>query len=557
MFRYGLYTRKSRDDRKLTEKSTGEQLYECRAVAQREGLVVAWTCEESKSAKIPRVRPKYDELIDLIEAGKVDAILCWHVNRLVRNMEEGGKLVQLLIEGKIREIKTPQTTFRSGENILTVVLEAASATQFSIDLVNTVNRSFAANHRAGGWNHKALPGYRNVRDPLNMKRGLIERDGDRFELIRRGWDLMLTGTVTVAEVRDSLEEWGYLIRPTLNLPARPLGYNAVLAMFRNPFYAGFVRERGEIANARHEPMVTVEEFQRVQRIFAKRSLAVKRIHQYTYTGFMRCAYCGLQITGEVKRLRNGKDWELYHCSDPYNRCTKRGLSLRDVDKAIGELIDGAAVDIDAIELACIDIRRALLAEKTVFEARDAQILAAITEAQQRLDRLTEMWLSGLLTDRVRYQELEKKAKTERVKLELSREEGRAEAEIVLVNLANTVRYIRGCSRRFPSASPHQKRVIAQTLGSYRFFGREKRIEVEVRPALREILSFTAANSFGLEPEISGSASAKQVASLKPLVAGRSQPTRLELPGALLDALAHDILPPMPEEDEEEPPAEAA
>src|SRR5579863_7612368 len=185
MFRYAIYARKSDDDTSVTEKSIGEQLLEADRIATQSSLQVLWRKTESKSAKIPDVRPVWKELVCLIEAGSIDSIICWHINRLVRNMKEGGHLVQLLIDGKIKEIRTPHACYRSGDNILPIVLEAAQATQYSLDLTNTVKRSMAGNFKAGGCNHRTRPGYFNARDPLNRKRGVVERDGHRFELIRK------------------------------------------------------------------------------------------------------------------------------------------------------------------------------------------------------------------------------------------------------------------------------------------------------------------------------------------------------------------------------------
>ena len=152
VLRYGFYARKSHDDPKRTEKSINEQVHECARLEEGDLLNVKVRFEESKSAKKPGKRPLYSELIRQVEAGEIDAILCWHVNRLVRNMEEGGKLVQLLIDGQIKEIRTPHAVYREGDNIMPIVIEAASATQYSLDLKRDVTRSSEGHFRSGGHN---------------------------------------------------------------------------------------------------------------------------------------------------------------------------------------------------------------------------------------------------------------------------------------------------------------------------------------------------------------------------------------------------------------------
>ena len=270
MLRYGLYARKSDDDRRVTERSIGEQVAECRRVQDANGLDVVEVWEESRSAQVPNDRPLWSELVRRIKAGKVDAILCWHINRLVRNMEEGGELVQLFVDGKVKEIRTPHSVHRTGDNVLPLVIEAAAATQYSIDLKNTVRRSMRAKAAAGGFNGMAPQGYLNARDPMNGKRGTVVRDPERFDLVRKAWDLMLTGGLTVQRVTETLNgAWGYRTRPTPRGGNRPLSMNGLYQTFRSPFYAGFVASEGELVRGAHEAMVTADEYHRVQEILGR------------------------------------------------------------------------------------------------------------------------------------------------------------------------------------------------------------------------------------------------------------------------------------------------
>jgi len=541
MLRYGLYARKSHDDKKLTEKSTGEQIAECKALASREGLAVVWECEESKSAKIPFVRPHYAELIKLIEKGKIDAILCWHVNRIIRNMDEGGHFVQLWIDGKLKEVRTPHAVYRTGDNILPIVLEAASATQSSLDLVHVVRRSHDGNFRAGGWNHKVPPGYRNVRDPLTTKRGMVIADPERFALARKAWDRMLTGTETVWAVYLALDEWGYRVRETLNLPERPLSYSAVMGMFRNPFYAGYVRERGEMVKGRHEPMVSLDEFRRVQNILAKRSFKAVRSYDHDYTGFMTCAYCGQRVTAEHKKISTGS-WEVYHCSDTYNRCTQKGMSVAAVEQDVTNLLSNVRIDPEALDIAGAEIKRSLTARQATYAVRAEETRASLQLIEQRLRRLTEMWISGLLTEEARYQELEGEALREKERLQLAVEEIGFDTERRLRNLARALDYLKTKDTRFAKARPARKRPVAQALGKFLFYGREKVIKAEVRPILREIVEFVSHFSGPLEPPKTGSRSHEKTTLVESFHLGGTVPNGIELPEPLEKALLEDDMP---------------
>jgi hypothetical protein len=231
-------------------------------------------------------------------------------------MEEGGKLAQLLIEGKINEIRTPYAVHRSGDNILPLVLDTATSTQYSLELVRNVGRGMRGHFEQGGLNYKARQGYRNLRDPDNPRRGIVVPDEPRYTLIRKGFDLLLTGAYNVWQVAQILNDtWGYRTRKTEKQGGTPLRRTHAYQMFRDPFYAGFVRYKGEIRPGSHPPMLSAAEFDRVQEILGAQARPKHRSTEraFAYTGLMRCGHCGAQITAERHTLKNGIPYVFYRC----------------------------------------------------------------------------------------------------------------------------------------------------------------------------------------------------------------------------------------------------
>ena len=549
--RYGLYARKSDDDRKLTEKSIGEQVAECRRLAEGEGLVVARVWEESRSARVPDNRPLWKELVRDIRAGRIDGVLCWNVNRLARNMDEGGELVQLFVEGRLREIRTPHARFVSGDNILPLVIEAASATQYSIDLRRVVQRSMDAKAAEGGYNALAPQGYRNERDPTNGKRGTVASDPERFALMRRAWELMLTGGHTVRSVADTLNRaWGYRTRPTPRRGNAPLSENALYHAFRNPFYAGFVLSGRETVRGRHEAMVTPDEFRRVQAILSRRTFKDRAGVVHPFTGVMECGYCGQRVTAERKRLRNGSTWDTYHCSNSYRRCTTRGMSAARVEAAIAETLARVTLDPEVAGLALEEILAFLGGGERDVAGLLAAQEASRAECRARLDKLAEMWLSGLMTDRRRYAELDERETKTLGELALAIESARAELGRMRENARRARDFAAFSKESFLLAAPERRRAIAKALGvSYLFFGREKRLEIDADPLLLEFACFAHSVWPPLEPRRRRSKNRKQAPReetlvsggppanvLEPLHEGERCAGAAELPAPLVEAL---------------------
>lgn len=81
-----------------------------------QGIVVAETRTESHSAKYSGQRPVFNQLIEDINSGKFDGILTWATGRLSRNVGDLGSVVDLIDNGKLREIRTNGQVFHDTPN---------------------------------------------------------------------------------------------------------------------------------------------------------------------------------------------------------------------------------------------------------------------------------------------------------------------------------------------------------------------------------------------------------------------------------------------------------
>jgi DNA invertase Pin-like site-specific DNA recombinase len=547
--RYGLYARKSDDDRSVTEKSIGEQVATCEKIAADHELVILRTWEESKSAKIPGIRVGYQELVAETEAGRINGILCWHINRLVRNMKEGGELVQLLVDGKIQEIRTPHARYQPDDNILPIVIEAASATQYSRDLTNVVKRSMVSNFERGNSNARAPQGYRNARNPTNLKRGIVERDEERFDKIRHMWELMLSGRISVTQAVNYLNTTlGYRTRLTKEGGGIPLSKSAGYGLFRNPFYMGLVRYKGRLTKGNHEAMVTPDEFAAVQAMLKKESFAAPHVLEHAFTGMMRCKHCGYQITADRKRLSTGQLWTSYRCSDSKLTCTKKGIDGSTVAKKVATILKNLRIDPEYVPIALsviVESLQALTPDQTSQESVDRQL----QQVDERLHNLEEMGLSGLVRDANRYRALQD-AEYEKKK-NLLVERGRITSEVARMKKSaeRALTYAAFAEQTFLHASPKIQGSLASVLAqSYEFDGIAKQIKVTVKPILREIVRFVRGQIEQIEPALNGSRNKKELAFATPILFGGPKLSKIKIPEPLLKELRGPLFPEYPGKD---------
>jgi site-specific DNA recombinase len=152
--------------------------------------------EESVSGKAPG-RPKFNEMMEMIYLGKADAIIAWHNNRLSRNAKDAGEVQHLLITNKIKAIITMQRVYYPEDNALLLSVETGMSTQFITDLRNATNRGLRSKAQSGWMPSRPPIGWVNNKDTHMID---VDDQDNRFMLVRKMWDHMLTGNYSVAEI---------------------------------------------------------------------------------------------------------------------------------------------------------------------------------------------------------------------------------------------------------------------------------------------------------------------------------------------------------------------
>jgi hypothetical protein len=89
----------------------------------------------------------------------------------------------------------------------------------------------------------------------------------------------------------------------------------------------------------HKPLITQEEFDKVQVLLGKRGRPRPNKHKFAYTGLMKCAECGASITAEEKwkHQKNGNvhKYIYYHCTKKVNRnCIQKAVREEEIERDI-------------------------------------------------------------------------------------------------------------------------------------------------------------------------------------------------------------------------------
>lgn len=483
MNRYILYVRKSSEGEDRQVQSIDDQLRILRDFCERKGLTVVKEIKESASAKRPGNRVGYLQMVQLIQKGEVDGILCWHLNRLSRNPVESGELQWMIQEGSLRSILTPEKEYKPEDSVLFFKLDTGMAEQYSIDLSKVVRRGFQGKLERGEYPRRAPEGY--INDTVEH---VILPDPERFALIRWAWELLLSDTVSVNQIVARLNQRGYITRKSRKRGGGSLSTTAAHLMFSNVFYTGKMMHSGEMYQGNHEPMVTAEEFARAQEILHKKGFKKKSRHDFPYTGMITCAKCRKAITAELHCSRKKeKAYTYYHCTN-YGVCKNRSVREEVIEKEISNYLRHVAIHpkFENMMRAWIEARYEQESSKEEYLMKSQH--ARVDEIQSEKSQLIKLSIKGMISDAEFKREQEAldnsltSLKGELSKTEHSLTKARSRA-LEAVSFAVSAPF------EFATASPLRKKEIARKLG-VNFFLDNGKLVTELEPLLVPIYSYS-------------------------------------------------------------------
>jgi len=424
--RYIIYCRKSTDSEDRQVQSLQDQREHLEKLRQERGLNVVKIFEESKSAK-KAGRPLFNEMLQMIQNGEADGVICWKLNRLARNPIDGGQIQWLLQENTIKSIMTIGKEYLPTDNVLMMAVEFGMSTQFILDLSKDVKRGMLKKAKAG-WRPGLAPiGYLNDKYSEKGSKKII-KDEEVFPLVRKMWDLFLNGHYTVSQiVRLSNEELGLRTRRGDKL-SLSWGYKVLT----NPFYYGEFTWDGETFVGSHEAMITKEEFDRVQKILSKKGKPRAKYKRLPFMGVIECGECGAMITADQKSkfVKSTQKTNTYL----YHRCTKRKKNTKCSQKPIRheELVTQIKEHLDAITIPKEFLTWAINVLRENNELEEVERTKIIAKQRKnydnclkRIDNLINLYISPDNADKSFLSEEEFKKR----KNELVTEKSSIEAEI--------------------------------------------------------------------------------------------------------------------------------
>jgi DNA invertase Pin-like site-specific DNA recombinase len=399
MDRYIAYCRKSSEEEDRQVMSIQSQIEELKRHAQRDHLEVVAVLQEAQSAKTPG-RPIFNEMLKRIGRGEADGILAWHPDRLARNALDGGQIIHHLDLGKLRDLRFPTYTFENtpqGKFMLGIMF---SQSKYYVDALSENIRRGNRARREAGWPTSSVPiGYLNGRSPAGEK--IVVKDEQRFPLLSQLWELFLSGAYSLPQLLAiATGQMGLRTRKTKRLGGKSLTVSGIYRVFSNPFYCGYIVHQGQWLQGKHEPMITLDQFDRAQTLLGRPGRAKSKHHQFAFTGLVRCGTCDGRITAEKKRNRYGYQYVYYHCTHkkPQTLCREKCAEEDDLVGQILAFLETIHLDDHTVDEALRLIEEEKAKEHGIHAGVKQSVEDALGACQRNLDNLTRLRYRDLLTD---------------------------------------------------------------------------------------------------------------------------------------------------------------
>lgn len=290
-------------------------------------------------------RPAFQRLLADVEAGKIDVIVVYKIDRLSRSMLDFVGLMERLNAADASFVSVTQhfsTANAMGRFTLNILMSFA---EFEREMIAERTRDkIAGARRKGKWTGGMVPlGYRVVDKHLVIHEleAVVVREIFSMYLAERS-------VLTVTRLLNERHRATKRHRTTRGVvrEARPWTKNDVQRTLKNPIYAGYMPYEGVLHEGEHAALIDRSTFAEATALLAAATRSkAPRVRNTTYLlrGLLRCGCCGGGFT-PASSYGGRTEYRYYRCitrdKQGTSACPARPLAAEAIEELVIEQIRG-------------------------------------------------------------------------------------------------------------------------------------------------------------------------------------------------------------------------
>lgn len=349
----GIYCRIS-EDRNAESLGVARQEKDCRRLAVERGwtIVDVYVDNDLSGSKQRVARPEYQRLLADIEAGRIDAVIVWDLDRLTRQPRQLEAFVDICAAAGVHDLLTVSgdVNIGTGDGLLVARIKGAVAAEEARKLGQRVARKMQELAEDGRPN--------GGRRPYGFAVNRIDHDVAEATALRQAATTILDGGTLTDAARHTT-----------------LSPSSLKRSLCSPRIAGLRQHRGEIiGRACWAPIIDRADWERLKALLCRPARYSVPIHRHLLSGFARCGECDGTLSAQWRR---NPTRVIYQC-----RSTRGGCGGVSVD---GGHLERTVIDEVSSLIRTARARRAL--QRRIDRQPDnneAGLVASIAEDDKRL-----------------------------------------------------------------------------------------------------------------------------------------------------------------------------
>lgn len=348
---------------------------------------------ESASGKIKR--KIFHQMMGYIRSHGIEAVIVETTDRLTRNFADVLTVDEWLMESPNNQIHLAKEgcvlhrDSKSHEWFMWRV-KVATAEYYIKLLSENVRKGQKEKIAQGGYPTKPPLGYKTIGE-AGRKVHVIDEQIAPF--VRRMFEMYATRNYSITVLVETMHREGLR-----NRKGGKVGKSRMYDMLRDPFYYGAMRWIGTIFPANHEPLITKQIFDEVQKLLT-RSLNMPQFNKHVpvFKAKLTCEACGGSVTWERQKGHWYGHCNGYMRAGMTTKCEQRHVFLRQdrLEKQLmPHFLKAAPQGPNVLAVINEALKGSHAEEIERVNARRSALNATVERCQRRLERLYVDKLDG-------------------------------------------------------------------------------------------------------------------------------------------------------------------
>ena len=275
-------------------------------------------------------RKEINKVINLIKTGNVKRLIVMALDRISRNNFDSSYIQKLLIDYNV-EVITPNKVYdlNSDSDFLLSSFENIIASQE----YRLIKKRLAIGKQVNAEKGKVTSGIPPIgyKKDKNINKVVVDEEGKR--IYRFIVEKFLTGEYSTHTLATEFN------KRFVGNRNKPANNSRIYKILTNRFYLGYVKFKGEWYKGEHEPLITLEEFKKIEDLLKGRSKIKKRAG---YSKIKKLSQiCKCDLCGHTLTVKKGDSENIIRCWYVYpdgSRCkfstVKENLVLDNLNYAL-------------------------------------------------------------------------------------------------------------------------------------------------------------------------------------------------------------------------------